>query len=242
MIKYIRTFYNDEKVIMKVTGCQHCPLMKFDMIDTKCTCRYFFSTNNKLNVVDSFVIDYTEQGIVHERIKIPIWCGLSDHISDLVQNKMTYRAFKSSILTADNDDDTDLELIDAEKLQNHESILLDNFLLQINGGCSRMDTFGPPEDIPDDDSDIPYTSFEEINNMTYGYQSQVNKQEVCSLCGKDDENVKRNKNIGMCDTCWELFKDNEDKKKQAYINNFRMKRDKDFPTQSFKMLDELKIV
>ena len=224
--------------------------MKFNMIDTKCTCRYFYSTTSRLNVVDPFVIDYTDKGIVKEKITIPAWCGLVNKLCELVQNRMTFRAFPSSVLVDENDSETDLEVIDAAKLMNHESILLDNFMLQLNGRPEdRKYTTFNPEAIADG-NDVPYTDFEEVGaldnridfNSTYGYQTSVTKLDVCSLCGCSDETVKRDKNIGMCDICWGQYKNDEVKKKQAFINNFRMKRDKDFRLESFKIIDDIKIV
>ncbi len=235
---------------MKVSGCQNCPLMKFNMIDTKCTCRYFYSITTRFNVVDPFVIDYTEKGQVKERITIPAWCGLVNKLCELVTNRITFKVFRSSVLVDENDSEVDLEVIDAAKLMNHESALLDNFLLQLNGRPQdqKFEAFNP--EALADGNDTKYTDFEEVGaldnridfNATYGYQTPVVKQDVCSLCGCSHETVKRDKNIGMCDTCWELYKNDEDKKKQAFINNFRMKRDKDFRLESFKLIDDIKIV
>jgi hypothetical protein len=132
MEKYIRTFYNDEKVIMKIKGCQVCPLMKFHKNEDLCTCRYF-SDKHQDNVIDPFVINSTAQGIVNEEIKIPEWCGLSNNLLDLSFNKTTYRAFVSSVLVDSNDncDDTLLPFIDTEKLKIEDTEKLDNFLLHL---------------------------------------------------------------------------------------------------------------
>ena len=227
MIKYIRTFYNDEKVIIKLSGCQTCPMMKFDIIKTKCICRYFNDYYGN-SVIDPFIINYTDDGIVNENIKIPVWCGLSDSMSDLLKFRTIFKAFKSTILVDANDksDDSKLEIIDAEKLKNENDTMLEKFLLQIAGRPSELEN-----------DDTKYTDFEQVNQIAnYGYQTETKKFEICSLCGEDDESVKRNNNIGMCDECWEASENDEHKKKQAFINNFRMKRDKDFFKESFKVV------
>lgn len=246
--KFIRTFYNDEKVIMKLNGCQYCPLMRFDMDKSKCNCRMFFNEMQD-STVDVFVINYTDKGVVQDRIKIPRWCLLSDSIEDLLKNRTTYRAFPSSVLINEEDDcdDNKLEFIDAEKLRNEEDIIMENFMAQLS---QRPANFNPEEFI-DGEVDIhrDFTNQFNARNFSsieadaekYGFQIPNKKQEVCSVCGEEDESVKRNNNIGMCDDCWDTYQDDEEKKKQAFINNFRMKRNKDFPKQSFKIVDEINI-
>jgi len=69
----------------------------------------------------------------------------------------------------------------------------------------------------------------------------IKNTEVCSMCGEDKEDVDKNEHYGMCNGCWELYHDNDEKKKQAFINNFRMKRGKDFKLESYN-LSPLKVV
>jgi hypothetical protein len=245
MARYIRTFYNDEKVIMKLNGCQVCPMMRFDIINVRCSCRYFSNKYMKNNTVNPFVIDYTDEGIVKEQTKPPLWCELPYTLEELIKYRTTYRAFRESILVdpADSCDDTKLDIIDAEVLKNKEDILLDNFLLQLNGTRFKADDNFNSEDGDDRIVNI-HRDFDELERhyeSAYGYQTSVKKLGACSICGEEDETVKRDKNIGMCDDCWEEYKDDDNKKKQAFINNFRMKRNMDFPKESFKIIDGLNI-
>jgi len=246
MEKYIRTFYNDEKVIMKLSGCEVCPLMRFHKNEDSCTCRYFTDKYND-NLIDPFVINSTLQGIVNEKIKIPEWCGLSNNLLDLAFNKTTYRAFVSSILVDNNDncDDSLLPFIDVEKLKLEDNKKLDNFLIQLidnkvnfDYDCDMNDNFSHSE------SGLcikHHSDFDKIvkHQNNYKHQTVVKKQEICSLCGEDDESVKRTVNNGMCSECWKLYENDEDKKKQAFINNFRMKRNKNFPKESFKLISNI---
>ena len=248
MEKFVRTYYNDEKVIMKLNGCQFCPLMRFDMINTRCLCRYFWDENRD-NVVDVFVIDYSDKGIVNDKIKIPTWCGLSDTIESLLQNRVTYRAFPSTIVLNENDDcdDDKLPFIDAEKQKNEEDILMDKFLIQLSRRPADFD----PEEFVDGDVDIhrdfgalsarDFTNSTEADAEKYAYQNPIKKHEVCSACGEEDESVKRTEKIGMCDDCWDEYQFDEEKKKQSFVNNFRIKRNKDFPKEPFKIIDEINI-
>jgi hypothetical protein len=244
MEKYIRTFHEDEKVILKLNGCQVCPLMKFNMNLDTCTCRYF-SSKNKQNVVDPFVINSTINGIVNDEIKIPTWCGLPNNLFELSKYRTTFRAFKSSILAEANDncDDDLLPFLDAEKLKLEGDKKLDNFLIQlvdnkVNFDFNSDDTISPEGICQRHHPD--FTSIVKHQN-NYPYQTPIKKQEICSLCGEDDKSVKRNEHLGMCDDCWVLSYNDEDKKKQAYINNFRMKRNKEFPKETFKILTNIQV-
>jgi hypothetical protein len=240
MEKFIRTYYNDEKVIMKLTGCQFCPLMRFDMINTRCLCRYF-SNELQDTVVDVFVIDYSEKGVVEDKIKIPRWCGLSDSIEELLKDRTTYRAFPSSVIINDEDDcdDDKLPFVDAEKQKNEEDIIMEKFMIQLSRRPANFD----PEEFIDGEVNIhrDFTNSPEEEAGKYGFQVPIKKHEVCSACGEEDETVKRNENIGMCEDCWNEYQFNEEKKKQAFVNNFRMKRNKDFPKEPFKIIDEINI-
>ncbi len=240
--KFIRTYYNDEKVIMRLTGCQFCPLMRFDMINTRCLCRWFKDERNN-TVVDVFVIDYTEKGVVEDKIKIPSWCGLSNTLESLLQDRVTYRAFPSTVILNENDDcdDNELAFIDAEKKKNEEDILMEKFMIQLSKRPTNFD----PEEFIDGDGSIDihrdFSNSTEADAEKYGFQTTIKKHEVCSSCGEEDESVGRNKNIGMCDDCWDEYQFDEEKKKQAFVNNFRMKRNKDFPSEPFKIVNEIKL-
>jgi hypothetical protein len=69
---------------------------------------------------------------------------------------------------------------------------------------------------------------------------------ICSLCGEEDESVNRNTNHGMCDDCWEDGYNDSNKKKQAFINNFRLKRGESFKREKFNYnilaSDKLKVL
>ena len=239
MARYIRTFYNGDKVIMKLSGCQVCPLMRFNMIDVKCTCRYF-SSSDKRNVVNHFVIDYNDKGAVYEKTMPPPWCGLPTELAGLAKYRTTFTAYYTSILIngSDDCDDNTLDIIDAEELRNREDVELDKFLTKLY--CkpyNPKDSTFSPEDYVDgeggNDTNSVHNNLQSaISYMNrerdYGYQTKIEKYKICSSCGKEKEFVKRDENMGMCNVCWDLYKDDESKKKQAFINNFRLKRDKNF--------------
>jgi len=94
---------------------------------------------------------------------------------------------------------------------------------------------------------IEYFNITDMTDFVYDYTKKSNynnikkiNHKICSLCGEEDDNVNRNNNYGMCDSCWEISKHNEYNKKLSYINNFRLKRDIGIKSH-FKFLSDIKI-
>ena len=61
---------------------------------------------------------------------------------------------------------------------------------------------------------------------------------VCSCCGGHDTSVIRDINNGMCETCYNTYKDDIIKLKQSFINNFRLKRGVIFVDRDFKLIEQ----
>ncbi len=233
MSKFIRTFYNDEKVIMKLDGCHLCPLMKFNMQSLTCYCRYFMSDYGD-SIIDPFVVNYIESGIVNEKIIPPMWCELPNSLEELKKYRNTFRAFTNSILCDDlskGEDDDKLPFINADELRNKDDKSLDEFFIKL-----ITESFNRDDDGDKDNLDRVIKRDSVASQDKYAYQSFEPKFEVCSMCGEEDESVNRKEKFGMCDECWEQYKDDEEKQKQAYINNFRMKRNKAYSAETFKII------
>jgi len=231
MSKFIRTYYNDEKVIMKLDGCHLCPLMKFNMTSLSCFCRYFNSEYGD-SVIDPFVINYTETGIINKKIAPPMWCKLPNSQEDLKKYRNTFRAFTNSILCDDlskGEDDDKLPFIDADELRNKDDKSLDEFFIKLISESFNRDN-------NDDNLDNVIRRDPNTLQDNHAYQTFESKLEVCSMCGEEDESVDRKEKFGMCDSCWEQYKNDEEKQKQAYINNFRMKRNKAYSAEIFKIV------
>jgi hypothetical protein len=85
------------------------------------------------------------------------------------------------------------------------------------------------------------------NNITYkdgklstksrSYYNYSNL-EICSICGENKDTVKRKENLGVCEKCLEIYKDNESMKYFAYVNNFRLKRKSTFNKNNFKIINK----
>jgi len=266
MSKFLRTVQKidgiNQKVIMQVESCHHCPLMKFHIDHCLATCRVF--ENAQTNVVDDFVINYNiTNGEIYDRIDIPKWCRLPDLKSQLDFDNKTYIIHEDKVLTSNAIIDNDLPLykpsdidgqIDLSKVEDEEL-----GVMEMLPALVAASVFSPNTRIIDSMSDDltadeayeqAYSEYENYtgngwNGNTYK-PAKKNEFEICSLCGEEDETVSRNTNHGMCDSCWEVSFEDDKRKKKAFINNFRLKRGESFIMTDFNTsvlkTDSLKVI
>lgn len=231
MSKYLRTVQKvngiNQKILLKVNSCHNCPLMKFHQQECVATCRVFESSQG--NTVDDFVLDYNiNTGEIHDKIEIPEWCRLADHKDQMDFDVKTYTIFNDKVLTSDAIIDNDLPVYLADDVvENEEMIDVQSFLPAL----ITANTFLNNSDAAYEEA---YSEYEN-DDSNFNHSTTVSKHGICSLCGEEDETVNRNTNHGMCDNCWEVSHDNEKRKKQAYINNFRMKRGESFKMELFNL-------
>lgn len=250
MSKYLRTVTKidgiNQKVILMVDSCTDCPLMKFHQQSCLATCRAFESGQG--NIVDDFVLDYNvTTGKVIGNIKIPEWCKLADLESQMDFDTKTYTISGDKLLTSNAIVSNDLPVHKASELNMNEDGGVMDFLpvlvaSSVLNDISGEEAYERAYAEYDDYEDMGFAGFESSQNYI---PSVENKFGLCSLCGEEDETVNRNTNHGMCDECWKVSFDNDERKKQAYINNFRLKRGEPVKMESFNLsvlkADNLKI-
>lgn len=243
MSKYIRTYYENKKSIIKMEGCQHCPLMRFDRSLFMSECRYFRSSLG--NVVKDFVVVYSKnQHRVMENITPPVWCKLPNTLDEMSHSKDTYTVTQIGIRCDTMDGDMNLSLLDATDL-TYDVNNVTNYGVMLPSPLESSYR-------PDNGLDLfrgygsSYVSGYGSRALERHYNTMtapvVKHNKCCSLCGEEDESVDRNTNLGMCEYCFEISKDDEPKLNQAYINNFRLKRNVKVDANiQFKMLKEINI-
>jgi hypothetical protein len=239
-MKFLRSYYKNKKVIMAIDGCHNCPLMRLNGDTTMCTCRIFIDKRKNENVVDDWAINYNSFGTTFDSIKIPKWCELPDTMTDMFFYKFTYRPNPTSIEVSSSDDNNDYNLdVVSIRLLKKENI---NIIYKI-----LNDNQNTPND--DDFDEYPFKDeLDYINNFHYlqdGFENEdsnnngviIELEETCSLCGENHATVDRIVNNGMCDPCYDLYKDDKTKMNQSYINNFRLKRKVNILHEPFKMVN-----
>lgn len=232
MTKYIRTFYDNEKSVIRLVGCQQCPLMKYDPNLFMCECRYFRSPHT--NVLKDFVLCYSKnQKRVMDLVDIPDWCSLPNTYIDMLTNNDIYTLMNGGVRVNTSPNNTNINLIDGSE-QNYD-------LGKITKYNEQSSIIIPDHRDMDDILNPFYDDYHKYRPLnTTVTPPVVKKYNICSLCGEEDESVERNENMGMCNDCWEESSDDQTKLNQAYINNFRLKRN--IKTESnikFKLLKEI---
>lgn len=256
MPRFIKTYHKNETVIKRVLSCTTCPLMKYYVDDKACVCRQFSSKSTDkgglTNVIRRFVVKYDkETGKISQKLEIPDWCGLDKTIISSYYNEDIYRISEKSINIMRIITTSEIKVIDSH---NNRQVNID---LEALINDHKYDRYSQ-----DYESTIKTSNYSIASNIRRAVQREnedrcsfddflerqrrLNKQteekkdtDKCSLCGEDSKTVKRNERLGMCDKCWE--ESNDDTKRKAFINNFRLKRKVDFSDKSFKPIVELKI-
>jgi len=238
MSKFIRTVHRidgiNQKVILQLDRCNDCPLMKFHQHNCIATCRVFSSTQG--NIIDDFVLEYNSHtGEIFDDIKIPNWCLLADLQSQLSFDIKTYTVLNDKVLTSEAIVDKDLPLVIASNVN-----ILQNEELGVHELLPALVTASVFANDPDAAYEAAYDEYDDFEDMGFnGYSEHhtppTSKHGICSLCGEEDETVNRNTNHGMCDECWKVSHNDDKRIKQAFINNFRMKRGESFKMETFNL-------
>lgn len=68
----------------------------------------------------------------------------------------------------------------------------------------------------------------------------IKYNKICSHCSKEKEDVDRKKNFGMCQDCFNKYKNDEKLTYFSLINNFRLKRNIEISKKDIKILSRKK--
>lgn len=209
--RYIKTEIDGSASILKINSCNLCPFFMYMKSEGNTRCAKYFSPSSKSNITCPNIYSYTisnNNAFPIQSIDIPVWCGLHKTKETVKEDKNLYiRNGQNRYMEIPTDDKNLVTLsslfVDYDKNLNKLVYVTDTpntpYKYLMN---EEKETSLPPFDVTD---------------------SYKVKRE-CSCCGDNKEDIDRTKNLGMCTTCWEQYKDNEEYKYFAFINNFRLKR------------------
>jgi hypothetical protein len=226
MQKYIRTYYDNKNVIVKLSGCNQCPLLYYDIKENKCKCKYYSQHGSNILLEDINIVYYENLDKVYTHIEFPNWCKLSDTLGDLHdKNKYTFKINDSGIIINTYDTDgINLYII-------NPNIINPNITQGITIDMTKY-VYKNTEI-----NNLPVISNIINSSNNYNHLQETKKTYgECSMCGEEDESVNRNTKFGMCDVCWGKFELDDDKNHFAFINNFRLKRKAKYSKEKFKKL------
>lgn len=242
MPRYIKTEYNNKKKILKIFSCHLCPLMRIQEHDKTYRCRLFRMENgdNILKHSLNYIYGNDLRMDTNTFIPVPDWCKLVRDIKLIHTHEYLYKINKEFI-SVSIDNDFDLEVINT---------------WDISYDVSKAQKYKPIEfSRTHDDCDVKTTTtssgtsfmkkvygYNNIEDVGYKEIKSSSNTNICSLCGEEDETVRRNKNNGTCSSCKEDIQKNQEKLYLSFINNFRIKRNQkvDFDDK-FKVLEHIKL-
>ena len=215
MTKYIRVLENmcsSDNVILKFNKCNDCPLVRFNSKLLEVNCRKF-SDGNGENIINGLITGFYKNELI-EDVDIPKWCKLHDTIGDIDSCDETYLITEFSVMKSTNpilkkSPVVDKTLTNRKITTNHKNHHYYDGSFDFYNEDNTFDDFFQMND------DFDYVVSNGCNHQ---------KQERCSSCGEENDDVNRHINYGMCQSCYDMKKDDTDYMKQMYIKNFRIKR------------------
>lgn len=229
MTKYIRLIKEiqnySKKVILRFDKCNDCPLMVYDKKNLTVSCRKF--SNGVDRIINNSILDNGKKGI-KDKIEIPEFCGLKNNIYDLEESNDTYLITEQSVLISRMQCEKNLPIYNISNLKKITEVEKDKYDFSPNPtvNSNLFDDILEDTDYEDEDEDDDNDN-DNINNDI---------MVVCSVCGGYSVDINRNVNNGMCLSCFDIYKDNDYKIKQSYVNNFRIKRGIMYVNKNFKLV------
>lgn len=231
MSKYIRIIKDfggvKKPVVARINTCNYCPLMLFNPNISTVNCRGFKNESYD-NIIDGFVMNNIGHQLL-DKINIPIWCKLPNNIFELTEIQKTYFVKEHTFIVSREAFLAPSTIID--------SSFLSNFGEEVKEDSTDFLSFmkkNAKESIKNSFKDFKF-DFNDLDNDRI-IESKIIVGEKCSLCGEEKTEITRNKNIGMCDECFNINKDNDEQIKIAFINNFRLKRGVKLIINNLKMV------
>jgi hypothetical protein len=247
---------NNKKFIVRVRGCHQCPLVKLNR-NYSCSCRAFHNKGKKLILKIVNDVD-EEKNTINEFIQTPFWCGLVSNENDIEKDTKTYIIKENSLLVSSNNVEKNLPIVDANVMHDISydfDVGIDKLNNELNeekdyelDGDMVIPTLvaaslarGFNETTINDDVDYQprqlrlYNEYDDSYGIYPIHRTVKPKPlylDICSSCGCKDATVKRDENMGMCQTCIDSNKTD----KKIFINNFRLKRNIPFSKEEFTII------
>lgn len=229
--KCIGTKVDGKNAIMRLNTCNMCPFLTFDPFIKTAFCR-----NPKEDHLTKKVITISYAYMYNDGyhfplndVFIPDWCQLSDLTADVIAYKKISYQEGGNVYTDTIQNFTEFHIYSDKNLKFN--------------GCkleTRVSSSNQQKSLPQSTSNIDSS---DITRFSYSSTPYV-KKDTCSSCGEYKEEVDRNKNLGMCNDCWDKISNKKHNNELyfAYINNFRLKRKSTYSKSEFKkVLNNIKI-
>lgn len=224
--RYIKTEIDNTPKVLHLLNCNLCPFLIYYNGPKVSRCAKYKSENGN-NITDTNIYSYSSHGdcvVPIKKVDIPDWCKLTQGESIA---KATGDMF---VKDGHNSYKTVPDIYQNLVVMSELYVEYDLKLMKLVSGTNRNGI------------NISYNKNRALPERTTTYLPPtpsaipVPTLRTCSCCGELTEGVNREKNIGMCPTCWEKYKDDKEMKEFAFINNFRLKRSASWTEESYKII------
>lgn len=224
-MRLLRIYNNNDKIILKIWGCDDCPLMRYEHSTKKSYCREFNNLGNNLLIEDTPIYYNVDASYFSfEMIDIPTWCKLPYNYGELINNKQIYEITDDRIIIRPF---TTKEYILPQTFIRKECNILTGKSKNIFPEDYNKNKITFIDETINNSNDIK--SISEIRSLIVSNNEisdpvVVKKLNKCSRCNKEYKYIDKNINFGLCKRCWKFVKKDKNLSNKYFINNFRLKR------------------
>lgn len=231
-IRFLKSKVEKDEVYLIMRKCNFCPYLMVDKENYRAVCGNPRKDKSESDtILDNIMyFDGGERPVVLDDCLIPSFCVLSRNLKDEFENEeLKYK--KNDVLYIYKSPRKGDEKILPEAhicFNSNGEFIYSDLYLKYTENKSKYDAKKQERNLVSN-STLPALT-ETINII-------VKPTVKCSCCGNYKEDVDRKINYGMCIECFEHSKTDNVIKHNSIINNFRMKRNKDFIEKNYKIIE-----
>ena len=241
-VRFLKTRVNKDDIYMIMHKCNLCPFLMVDKDNFRGLCGHPKKDKSIDNTVNDDIMYYeyiNGKTTILNNCDIPDFCYLSKNLKEeFEKERLTYKKDEDiyvfhSPRTGDEKILSEIYICSTETSEFTYSDKFQKFQEAKNKYHERRNT--TTLNILNRVIEIGQEAGQEVE---YVEHTTTIVGDICSCCGERKEDVNRISNNGMCNDCYEQSKTDFNTLCNSKINNFRLKRDKDFLEKDYKKIEK----
>lgn len=242
-VRFLKTRVDKDDIYMIMHKCNLCPFLMIDKENYRAVCGNPKKSKDENDTIkeDIMFSELNNRYIIHDVCDIPSFCYLSKNLKEEFDNS-ELKLKKGENIYVLNSPRTGDERILSEVYvclkENGEFTYSDKFQKYLFAKTKFNDRITNKKQLSgkEKNDDIKVVEINKEKSVIVNH-TQLNNymvNQICSCCGERKEDVNRMTNNGMCYECYEKVKTDNKLLFNSIINNFRIKRNKDFTIKNYK--------
>lgn len=239
MFRYLKSKVENNHAYLILTKCEFCPYFMKNKDTGVIACAFSRNEDLNTNIISNDMKFKFNGGVwtTETRINIPEWCKLNTNINiEKRKNKIVFKYNGIIHESVSIDDEFKKRLIVPDGYIRYKEYTED--LVYNTYYNDKVKNRTTTSDNNSETKPIYALPVHNVNTPTYTTSVRV-VLNVCSNCGVGKEEVDRNVNDGMCEECYNEYKNNKEILYVVRINNFRLKRNSFWSENKFKVVKDL---